>query len=256
MLFHNGDRHFANFQAIHPSVSNVKNNSHTHSAISHSLSSEAKERYPQDIISTYQQYSSLPPSITTSLSTTLPAQKSELIEAPKVELLEAKPSIPSISVNSNANTKRARYGRSKTTQYICTNTIVPTTKSPCSVYMVDETQQCMQDLTNQVRTYSDSAFVYPEEMVYSEISPSLKSEYNTPSSHCCDPSNDTRQKLLLRKQVSEDVNKSVNMAKNQKNVTYSSNIVLGRYAGPNRSLRSFQHANEESGVISRFDFGR
>ena len=257
VLFHNGDKNFTSFQSIHPSISNIKNSSHTHSSISHSLSTEAKEKYPQDNISTYQQYSSLPPSMATSLCTTLPVEKPEIIGASKVELSDAKPSIPSISVvKSDANTRRARYGRSKTTQYICTNPIVPTTKNPCSVYMVDETQQCIQDRSNQVRTYSDSAFVYPEEMEYNEISPSLTSNYNIPSSHCCDPSNDTRQKLLLRKQVSEDVSKSVNLAKNQKNVTYSSNIVLGRYAGPNRSLRSFQPTNEESCVISRYDFGR
>ena len=179
------------------------------------------------------------------------------MEAPKLELSEAKPSVPSISVvESSANAKRARYGRSKTAQFIGTNTIVPTTKSPCSMYMVDETQQFSQEISNQVRTKSDSEFIYPDERKGSQISSSINSNYTLPPIHRCDPSNDTRQKLLLRKQVSEDVNKCAHSAKTQKNVNYSSNIGLVGYTGPNRSLRSFQENSKESCVMTRFDFGR
>ena len=257
VLFHNQDRNFTNIQPANRSISNVKNDSCMNSPISHSLSTEAKETYRQDIVSTYQQYSSLPPSITTSVCTSFPAEKSENAEAPKVELSEAKPSVPSKSVvEGNANAKRARYGRSKTAQFIGTNTVVPTTKSPYSMYMVDETQQSGQEISHQVRTKSDSDFSYPDDIVNPQISSSVNSNYTIPPIHRCDPSNDTRQKLLLRKQVSEDVNKCVNVIKNQRNLPCNSNIGLGRYTGPNRSLRSFQEPSKESGVMTRFDFGR
>ena len=257
ILFHNQDRNFTNIQPTNRSISNVKNDSCMNSPISHSLSTEAKETYRQDIVSTYQQYSSLPPSITTSVCTSLPAEKCENVEAPKSELSEVKPSVPSKSVvEVNANAKRARYGRSKTAQFIGTNTVVPTTRSPCSMYMVDETQQSGQEVFNQVRTKSDSDFTYADDIVNPQISSSVNSNYTIPPLHRCDPSNDTRQKLLLRKQVSEDVNKCVNLSKNKRNVPCNSNIGLGKYTGPNRSLRSFQEQRKESGVMTRFDFGR
>ena len=258
ILFHNGDRNSTNFRSVHPSISNIRNDSYNSSAISHSLSTEAKEQYPRDDVPTYQQYSSFPPSIAASVSTSVQADKNEDVEAPNVELSEAKPSVPSISVvESNANTKRARYGRSKTAQFIYTNTTVPATKSPCSVYMVDETQECTQVLSNQERTKSDSDFKYPDDEEKSKVSHSVNSDYNIPPPlHCCDPSNDTRQKILLRKQVSEDVKKCTNLAKNQKNMNYSSNIGLSRYTGPNRSLRHFQESSKESVVMTRFEFER
>ena len=257
ILFHNQDRNFTNIQPTNRSISNVKNDSCMDSPISRSLSTEAKETYRQDIVSTYQQYSSLPPSITTSVCTSLPAEQYENVEAPKLELSEVKPSVPSKSVvEVNANARRARYGRSKTAQFIGTNTVVPTTRAPCSMYMVDETQQSGQEISNQVRTKSDSDFTYADDIVNPQISSSVNSNYTIPPLHRCDPSNDTRQKLLLRKQVSEDVNKCVNMTKTLRNVPCNSNIGLGRYTGPNRSLRNFQEPSKESGVMTRFDFGR
>ena len=257
ILFHNQDRNFTNIQPKSRSISNVKNDSCMNSPMSHSLSTEAKETYRQDIVSTYQQYSSLPPSMTTSVCTSLPAEKYENVEAPKLELSEVKPSVPSKSVvEVNANARRARYGRSKTAQFIGTNTVVPTTRTPCSMYMVDENQQIGQEISNQVRTKSDSDFTYADDIVNPQISSSVNSNYTIPPLHRCDPSNDTRQKLLLRKQVSEDVNKCVNMTKTLRNVPCNSNIGLGRYTGPNRSLRSFQEPSKESGVMTRFDFGR
>ena len=123
--------------------------------------------------------------------------------------------------------------------------------------MVDETQECTQVLSNQERTKSDSDFKYPDDEEKSKASHSVNSDYNIPPPlHCCDPSNDTRQKILLRKQVSEDVKKCTNLAKNQKNVNYSSNIGLSRYTGPNRSLRHFQESSKESVVMTRFEFER
>ena len=267
VLLHNGDRNSVNSDRLNPlpdtllplhsshSIFAKASNSYGryHTPLSHSVSTDGPTvqiRSPKVGFIT-SEYSSLPPSITASLSTSLPAEKGEIFQTTKAEVSEAKPSIPLISVVDSANKKRARYGRSKTSQF----TINPTTTSPCSVYMVDEIQHSTQEICNpsspQVPTNEESAFM-PGSKLNPDMATTSRSDFVTSPSRC-DQLNDSRKRFLMRKQVSEDVSKANSRPKN---VKYDGNVVFNKYSNSNRSLRNSQEINNGSDSAAPPDFKR
>jgi hypothetical protein len=268
VLLHNSDSNSVNTDHLHPlsdtllplhsshSIFAKASNSYGryHTPLSHSVSTDGptvQTRSPNVGFLT-SEYSSLPPSITTSLTTPLPAEKCEIFETTKAEVLEAKPSIPSISVVDSVNKKRAKYGRSKTSQF----TINPST-SPCSVYMVDEIQHSTQELcspsSTQVRTREESAFMPGSKLIPDHATTSRSDFVISPSR--CDQHNDSRKRFLMRKQVSEDVSRA-HSTQMPKTVKYDSNIVITKYSDPSRSPRNSQEVNNESDSAVPYDFKR
>ena len=239
-------------QNIHSSVVNAKTAfGCSYTPLSHSVSIDgnaAQSRLPMLGIST-SQCTSLPPSITASTATSLPVEKTAIFGTPKFELSEDKPSNTSIPIDSA--TKRARYGS------IRVNKTIPTVSSPCSIYMVDEVHHSNQELSSSpmitMRPRSGPIFLPgckrpPKITTPVRIDPIL----TTPD---CEQSNGTKKRFLLKKQVSEDVNRG-NLAQKQKNTQCNISTGLNRYSGQNRSLRSFQGTSNEGSVSPGVDFAR
>ena len=182
----------------------------------------------------------------------------DIHEVPTVDYSEGKTSVPSISIDKPdiASTRRAMYGRSKTTNTIVLPDINPvlassvqSDTSPCSMYMVNEFQQSSQELSSpcssQRSTYIPGAKGYPDMTNPSRNDVVIRTSH---ASHLDDP----RQRLLLRKQVSEDVYRS-KLSRKLKKVQHNSSAGLSRYLSPNRS---FQESNSEIGGSTANDLRR
>ena len=219
---------------------------------------------PKVTVST-SEHSALPLFSTTSTATSPEhVDKQKPVDIPKVEKLpDIKPSITLIPVDS-VRSKRARYGRSKTTNTILQPCQIDPNKpnhnsNPCSIHLVDETQKSSNST-------SPSCSGYVQQFAVSDVLQTTCQNANNSAykneDHLIAPlvsydqANDPRKRLLIRKQVSEDVYKRNRPPKHQK-LLYNSSIGINRYSGGrNRSLRSSQECSSESAVPPPFEFGR
>ena len=219
---------------------------------------------PRVTVST-SEHSALPVFSTASTATSPEhVDKQKSVGIPKVEKLsEVKPSITLIPADS-VRSKRARYGRSKTTntiiQHSQTDPNKPTHNSnPCSIHLVDETQKSSNSTSPSYSGYVQQFAV--SDVLQTSSQKTNNSTYKNEDdliaplvSH--DQLNDPRKRLLIRKQVSEDVYKRNRPHKHQK-LLYNSSIGINRYSGGrNRSLRSSQECSSDSAVPPPFEFGR
>ena len=220
--------------------------------LSHSVSIDgnaAQRRSPILGISS-SQCSSLPPYITPWTSTSIPVEKPTIVEAPTFELSEAKPSITSNPIDSA--TKRAKYGQSQRA-----NTIIPTMSSPCSIHMVDEVHHA-----NQEASASSTVHVRPRSgpIMSSlckrppKITTTVRKDPLLTTSDC-EQSNGTKKRFILKKQVSEDVNRG-KLAQKRKTTQYNLSTGLSGYSSHNRSFRSFQGTSNEGSGTPGLDFAR
>ena len=254
-------------QAIPSSQPYTEFNYHYHPLL-HSASTDYERDAvivaPRVTVST-SEHSALPVFSTASTATSPEhVDKQKSVNIPKAEKLsEVKPSITLIPADS-VRSKRARYGRSKTT-----NTIIQTCQidphkpthnsNPCSIHLVDETQKSSNSTSPSYSGYVQQFAV--SDVLQTTSHKTNNSAYKNEDDLIAplvsyDQLNDPRKRLLIRKQVSEDVYKRNRPPKHQK-LLYNSSIGINRYSGGrNRSLRSSQEYSSDSAVPPPSEFGR